>query len=71
MTTTPVKAPQVTQERRKFTVDEYFRMVEAGILQAKEKVELIEGEILHMPPMGPIHIGGSDSSRPRLYHAGR
>ena len=58
MTTTPVKAPQVTRERRKFTVDEYFRMVEAGILQAKEKVELIEGEILLMPPMGPPHFGG-------------
>ena len=58
MTTTPVKAPQVTRERRKFTVDEYFRMVEAGILQAKEKVELIEGEILIMAPMGPPHFGG-------------
>ena len=58
MTTTTVKAPQVTRERRKFTVDEYFRMVEAGVLKPKEKVELIEGEILLMAPMGPPHLGG-------------
>jgi Uma2 family endonuclease len=58
MTTTPVQAPQVARETRKFTVDEYFRMVEAGVLQEDEKVELIEGEILLMPPMGSDHIWG-------------
>ncbi|MDE2940016.1 MAG: Uma2 family endonuclease [Chloroflexota bacterium] len=58
MTTAPVKAPQVTREARKFTVEEYFQMVEAGIIQDGERVELIEGEILVMAPMGPSHIGG-------------
>ena len=58
MTTTLVQAPQTTRESRKFTVDEYFRMVEAGILKEEEKVELIEGEILLMAPMGPPHFGG-------------
>ncbi len=58
MTSATVKAPPATRERRKFTVDEYFRMVEAGVLQPKERVELIEGEILIMPPMGPPHFGG-------------
>ena len=58
MTTTQVRTPQVTRETRKFTVEEYFRMVEAGILQPKERVELIEGEILLMAPMGPTHFGG-------------
>ncbi len=58
MATTPVKAPPATRERRKFTVDEYFRMVEAGVLKPKERVELIEGEILIMPPMGPPNFGG-------------
>lgn len=58
MTTTQVQTPQVTREARKFTVEEYFHMVKAGILQEDERVELIEGEILHTPPMGPIHIGG-------------
>jgi Uma2 family endonuclease len=58
MTTTPVKAPQIARETRKFTVEEYFRMVEAGIFQEDERVELVEGEILLMPPMGHSHIGG-------------
>ena len=58
MTTTPVKAPQIARESRRFTVEEYFRMVNAGILQEDERVELIEGEILLMPPIGPRHIGG-------------
>ena len=58
MTTTPVKAPQIARETRKFTVEEYFRMVEAGILKPKERVELIEGDILLMPPMGSPHSSG-------------
>ena len=31
---------------RKFTVAEYYRMGEAGILGPDERVELIEGEIV-------------------------
>lgn len=57
-TTAPVKAPQATRESRKFTVDEYFRMVKAGILQEDERVELIEGDILVMPPMDYPHSSG-------------
>ncbi len=58
MTTTPVKPPQAAREPRKFTVAEYFRMAEAGVLKEGERVELIEGEILIMPPMGSRHNGG-------------
>ncbi len=58
MTTTPVKTPAITLETRKFTVEEYFRMVEAGVLKPRERVELIEGEILLMPPMGHPHFSG-------------
>lgn len=42
--------------RRRFTVDEYHRMGEAGILCRPERVELIEGEIVQMAPMGPPHM---------------
>jgi Uma2 family endonuclease len=41
--------------RRLFTADEYFQMIEAGILAADDRVELIEGEILEMPPRAPNH----------------
>ena len=40
---------------RRFNVDEYHRMAAAGILTEDDPVELIEGEIVEMPPMGSIH----------------
>ncbi len=46
-----------TPEPRKFTVAEYYRMAEGGILGPEERVQLIEGEIIVMPPIGPGHAG--------------
>ena len=43
------------REKRKFTVAEYYKMAEVGILGPEERVELIEGEIIVMPPIGPGH----------------
>lgn len=47
----------VAVERRRFTVDEYHRMAQAGLLSQEEQVELVNGEILTMPPIGPAHAG--------------
>jgi len=43
-------------EKRHFTVDEYHRMGESGIIQEDDRVELLEGEIVHMTPIGMRHI---------------
>ena len=43
--------------KRLFTVDDYHRMVDAGILFEDDRVELIRGEVLAMSPIGPPHNG--------------
>jgi Uma2 family endonuclease len=43
--------------RHRFTVDAYHRMGEAGILHPAERIELIDGEIIKMAPIGSPHIG--------------
>ena len=40
-----------------FTVDEYYKMAEIGIFDEDSRVELIEGEIIEMSPVGNRHIG--------------
>ena len=50
-------AVDVELARRLFTIEEYHRMAEAGILGPDEQVELIEGEIVQMAPIGPRHAG--------------
>lgn len=42
--------------RRRFNTTEYYQMLEAGILNEDDRVELIEGEIIEMNPIGNRHI---------------
>ena len=44
-------------QRYRFTVDDFARMGEAGIFTEDDRVELIEGEILEMTPVGALHAG--------------
>jgi Uma2 family endonuclease len=52
-----VMAVEVERVRRLFTVEEYQRMGAAGIFGPEERVELIDGEIFEMSPIGPRHAG--------------
>jgi Uma2 family endonuclease len=46
--------------RRSFTVAEYYRMAEAGILSADDRVELLDGEVIEMSPIGSRHAACVD-----------
>lgn len=50
----------VELKRRRFTLEEYHRMGEVGIFREKERVELIEGEIVEMSPIGSPHAATVD-----------
>jgi Uma2 family endonuclease len=41
--------------RHRISVDEYHKMADAGVLSHEERVELIEGEIVDMAPIGSQH----------------
>ncbi len=47
--------------RRPISVQEYHLMGETGILHEDDRVELIEGEIVAMAPIGSGHAGSSNS----------
>ncbi len=78
MTTTalaPAPAPaaspaqqKTTPHRRLFTVDEYCAMADAGILCEDERVELLDGEIIVMPPIGEPHEDSTDILNSDLSH---
>lgn len=54
----------VETKRRLFDVDEYYAMADAGILTEDDRVELLDGEIVAMTPIGITHASCVD----RLNH---
>ena len=45
----------VALTKRRFTADEYQRMGQVGILCEDDRVELIDGDVVVMTPIGPRH----------------
>ncbi len=50
-----VEVAKPTYTRYRFTVEEYGRMGETGVFSPDVRVELIEGEIVDMSPIGDRH----------------
>jgi len=46
--------------KHRFTVEEFHRMVQAGIFSEDDRVELLEGEIVDMVPAGSEHAACVD-----------
>ncbi len=40
----------------RFTVEDYHRMAHAGIFMEDDRVELIDGEVIEMSPIGGYHV---------------
>jgi Uma2 family endonuclease len=51
-----------------WTVEEYHRMIEAGILNEDDNIELLDGKIVEMSPQTPIHSGTTQRSDRYLQH---
>ena len=50
-----MQIPLAEPEVRKLSVSEYYRMAEAGIIKPSERVELLNGQVIQMAPIGPRH----------------
>jgi Uma2 family endonuclease len=53
--TTSAATSVSTPTRHRFTVAEYYAMADAGILTENDRVELLDGDIIVMPPIRPWH----------------
>ena len=42
-------------EKTRISVDRYQKMVAAGVLTERDRIELIDGEMINMAPIGPKH----------------
>ena len=55
--------------RRRFTVEDYHKMGEAGIFGENDRVELIDGEVIEMNPIGWRHARSVRRLTARLVRA--
>ncbi|WP_233258222.1 Uma2 family endonuclease [[Phormidium] sp. ETS-05] len=56
----PIQTMSVQLLKRKFTIDQYHQMAENGIFAPSDRLELIQGEIIEMSPIGSRHAAWVD-----------
>ncbi|MBT9583248.1 Uma2 family endonuclease [bacterium] len=52
---------------RKWTCDEYQRLAEIGLLAENERIELIQGDIVSMTPVDPLHSNAVGQATGKLF----
>jgi Uma2 family endonuclease len=55
-----VSVGQAADRRYRFSVDDYHRMAEAGVFRGHPRVELLEGDVFVMTPIGNRHAACVD-----------
>jgi Uma2 family endonuclease len=57
-----------TQPVRNFAwdVDRYHRAIDSGVFTSDDRIELVEGELIPVPPIGPAHQSVVDELSKRL-----
>lgn len=64
-----VVEPRSEPREKRFTRSELRRMIDAGVFEADEHVELLHGRLVVVPPQGPAHSYTSTVLRDRLQRA--
>ncbi|MBI2754051.1 MAG: Uma2 family endonuclease [Betaproteobacteria bacterium] len=47
---------ELSLPRRALSVEDYHRMGEAGLFRSDERIELIQGDLITMAPIGGPHL---------------
>ena len=69
-TAATVETPEpLTPHRYRLTVAEYHRLGEIGIFDEDSRVELIEGDLIAMPPIGEQHASHDPYAQPAIFTA--
>ena len=66
MTAEAVEVPEA--RRHRFSVEDYQRMVEAGVFGEDQRLELVQGEVLEMAPIGSWHAAVVDWLSRHFWH---
>jgi Uma2 family endonuclease len=53
-------AMQEWPRRHRITVEHFYRMAEAGLFDTDERVELVNGDIIDVPPMSSRHASAAE-----------